>query len=71
MKSPPLSKTLSDDASDTAEPASDLAYRERTKAELLASLKNSMEQVLAGDYRPALEVLDEIDSEASDDGHSR
>lgn len=71
MKSPPLSKTLPKDASDTLEPASDVAYRERTKAELLDSLKNSMEQVLAGDTRPALEVLDEIDSEARDDAHAR
>ncbi len=71
MKSFPPSKTLSNDASETLEPSSDFAYRERTKAELLDSLKNSMEQVLAGDYRPALEVLDEIDSEAQDNAHAR
>lgn len=33
----------------------------------MASLKTSMEQVLAGEYRPALEVLDEIDGELTDD----
>ena len=46
-------------------------YRDRDKAELLNSLKTSMEQVLAGDYRPALEVLDEIDREAAVDAHNR
>lgn len=71
MKPPPLSKTLPKDASDTSEPASDAVYHERTKAELLDSLKKSMEQVLEGDYRPALEVLDELDSEAQDDVHTR
>lgn len=71
MKTPPLSKTLPRDTSETVSAASDSAYRERTKAELLDSLKNSMEQVLAGDYRPALEVLDEIDSEASEDADAR
>ena len=48
MKSPPRFKTLSEDAKDYAESASGLSYRERTKDELLESLKNSMEQVLAG-----------------------
>ena len=71
MKSPPLSKALPKDAGVTAEPGSNVAYRKRSKAELLDSLKKSMEQVLAGDYRPALEVLDEIDSEVSDDAHAR
>ena len=41
-------------------------FRERTKAELLDDLKTSMEQVLAGEFRPALEVLDELDHEAMD-----
>lgn len=54
-----------------AEHSPDAAYRDRTQAELLASLKNSMEQVLAGDYKPALDVLDEIDSEAQDDANAR
>ncbi len=71
MKPPSLSKALPKDASHTSEPASDTDYYERSKAELLDSLKNSMEQVLAGDYRPALEVLDEIDAEAQDDAHAR
>ena len=44
---------------------------DRTKDELLDSLKTSMEQVLSGDYRPALEVLDEIDREAAADAHVR
>ncbi len=71
MKPPSLSKALPKDVSDASESASDTAYHERSKAELLESLKNSMEQVLAGDYRPALEALDEIDAEAQDDAHAR
>ena len=71
MKPPPLSKTLPKDVSDAPEPVSDTVYHVRSKAEILDSLKNSMEQVLAGDYRPALEVLDEIDAEAQDDAHAR
>lgn len=71
MKTPPLSKILPRDTSETGSPAADSAYRARTKAELLDSLKNSMEQVLVGDYRPALEVLDEIDTEASEDANTR
>ena len=71
MKAPPLSKTLPKDVSETSEAGSDTVYHERSKAELLESLKNSMEQVLAGDYRPALEALDEIDAEAQDDAHAR
>lgn len=31
------------------------------KAEFLVGLRESMEQVLAGDYRPAREVLEEIE----------
>jgi len=34
---------------------------------ILASLKRSMEQVLAGDFRPAHDVLDELEREAGDD----
>ena len=30
-----------------------------------------MEQVLAGEYRPALEILDEIDRETTDDAIDR
>ena len=41
-------------------------FDDPTHEELLAGLKRSFEQVLAGDYRPAREVLDEIDSETDD-----
>lgn len=36
---------------------------EPTHEELLARLKRSLEQVLAGDSRPALEFSNEIDNE--------
>ena len=62
MKSTPLSKKRLSSHDELAELVPD-----RTKAELLESLKASMEQVLAGDYRPALEVLDEIEHESTDD----
>jgi hypothetical protein len=35
-------------------------FDEPTHEELLAGLKRSLEQVLAGEYRPAREFLDEI-----------
>jgi predicted transcriptional regulator len=41
---------------------------EPTEEEILAGLRTGMQQALAGDYRPAREVLDEIDREVSDDG---
>lgn len=44
---------------------------EPTDEEILAGLRSSMAQVLAGDYRPAHEVLDEIDREASEDADDR
>jgi predicted transcriptional regulator len=40
---------------------------EPTDDEILAGLRVGMQQALAGDYRPAREVLDEIDREMSDD----
>lgn len=39
-------------------------FEEPTHEELIAGLKRSLEQVLAGDYRPAREFLDEIDNDA-------
>ena len=38
-------------------------FEEPTEAEILESLRIGMQQALAGDHRPALEVLDEIDRE--------
>ena len=41
--------------------------RSRPKAEILADLRQALTEArLAGDLRPALEVLDEIDSEIAD-----
>jgi hypothetical protein len=37
-------------------------FDEPTHEELLAGLQRSLRQVAAGDYRPAREFLDEIDS---------
>lgn len=39
-------------------------FDEPTHEELIAGLKRSLEQVIAGDYRPAREFLDEIDNDA-------
>ncbi len=39
---------------------------EPTKAEILADLRQAFQEALAGDLRPALEVLDEIDNEITD-----
>ena len=39
---------------------------EETNAEILADLRKAFQEALAGDLRPALEVLDEIDSEITD-----
>lgn len=46
-------------------------FEEPIREELLAGLKRSLEQVIAGDYRPAREFLDEIDNQVSDDADSR
>ncbi len=40
-------------------------FDDPTHEELLAGLKRSLEQVLAGDYRPAREFLDELDGDAN------
>jgi predicted transcriptional regulator len=42
-------------------------FDDPTEEAILAGLKRSMEQVLAGEYRPAHEVLDEIEREMGDD----
>ncbi len=42
-------------------------FDEPTQEELLAGLKRSLEQVIAGDYRPAREFLDELDNEMGQD----
>ena len=41
-------------------------FDEPTETEILESLRIGMQQALAGDYRPAHEVLDEIDLEVMD-----
>jgi hypothetical protein len=42
-------------------------FDEPTKDEILTSLRVGMRQALAGNYRPAHEVLDEIEREMVDD----
>lgn len=42
-------------------------FDEPTDAEILASLRTGMQEALAGNYRPAHDVLDEIESEMLDD----
>jgi hypothetical protein len=42
-------------------------FDEPTHEELLAGLERSLKQVVAGDYRPAREFLDELDNEAGHD----
>ena len=44
-----------------------LEDEEPTEAEVLSGLRRSMQQVLAAQYRPAHDVLDEIEREAADD----
>ena len=44
-------------------------FDDPTKEEILASLKRGMEQALAGNVRPAHEVLDEIEREMGDDAN--
>jgi hypothetical protein len=41
-------------------------FDDPSEEEILASLKRSMEQVLAGNYRPAHDVLDEIERESGE-----
>jgi predicted transcriptional regulator len=45
----------------------ELYFDEPTDSEILASLQTGMQQALAGNYRPAHDVLDEIEREMSDD----
>ena len=42
-------------------------FDESTEDEMLGSIRTGMQQALAGDYRPAQDVLDEIDHETVDD----
>ena len=44
-------------------------FDEPTETEILESLRIGMGQALASDYRPAHEVLDEIDREVMDDAN--
>lgn len=46
-------------------------FDEPTEDEILDSLRIGMQQALAGDYRSAHEVLDEIDHETIDDADNR
>ena len=46
-------------------------FDEPAHEELLAGLKRSLEQVVAGDYRPAREFLDELDNETGHDADKR
>lgn len=44
-------------------------FDDPTEEEILAGLRRSMEQALAGKGRPAREVLDEIEREMGDDAN--
>ena len=44
---------------------------EPTKAENLADLRQALKEALADDLRPAMEVLDAIDREITDDADNR
>jgi hypothetical protein len=46
-------------------------FEEPTHEELLAGLKRSLEQVIAGDYRSAREFLDEMDNQMEHDADNR
>lgn len=46
-------------------------FDDPTHEELLNGLKRSLEQVVAGDYRPAHEFLDEMDNEIGHDADHR
>ena len=67
MSSTPVTKKRLPGPEELAELPPNRAVHDRTRSGLMASLKTSMEQVLAGEHRPALEVLDEIDGELTDD----
>ena len=62
--------TASDNTPDLAKVEVDelaaISDAEPTKAEILADLRQALKEALAGDLRPALEVLDEIDREIKD-----
>lgn len=62
--------TASDNTPDLAKVEVDelaaISDAEPTKAEILADLRQALKEALAGDLRPALEVLDEIDREIRD-----
>ena len=61
------SVALDDVVSEVLEGYVERTYNEPTDDEILTGLRTAMQQALAGDYRPAREVLDEIDNEMSDD----
>ena len=44
-------------------------FDEPSEAEILNSLRIGMQEALAGDYRPAQAVLDEIDREVTGDAY--
>lgn len=44
-------------------------FDEPSDEEILVGLRRSMQQALAGNFRPAREVLDEIDREMGDDAN--
>lgn len=46
-------------------------FDEMTESEILESARRGLQQALAGNYRPALEVLDEIDREYVADADHR
>ena len=46
-------------------------FDEPTEAEILNSLRTGMQEALAGEGRPALEALDEIDREMTGDANDR
>ena len=54
---------------DTIKSANEMTHTDpdqETKAEILADLRQALQEAIAGDLRPALEVLDEIDNEITD-----
>ena len=57
----------SPDTIQTVDEMTQIDAAEPTKSEILADLRQALKEALSGDLRPALEVLDEIDSEISDD----